>query len=384
MKTIITIGRQYGSAGHSIGKILADDLGIKYYDKELLERAAKDSGLCQELFENHDEKPTNSFLYSLVMDSYSFGYGSTMMDMPLNQKVFLAQFDAIKKISQDGPCVIVGRCADYALEENPNVLSIFIKADMQDRIRRIAKLYDLSDAKAKDKITKIDKQRASYYNYYTSKRWGEVDSYDLCLNSSVFGIDGTVDMIKQAIEVKEAGIRKIFSICSKQNIGETTLLLKIRGGSFYERILKMRIVIQRVKRASVSVEEKVVGSIQKGFLVLIGVGQGDDEATADKYMKKLLGLRIFEDENGKTNKSLADVDGQLLMVSQFTLYANCKKGNRPSFTEAGEPHRAEELYEYMVAKAREQVPVVETGVFGAEMEVSLVNDGPFTVILEDL
>ena len=138
----------------------------------------------------------------------------------------------------------------------------------------------------------------------------------------------------------------------------------------------MRIVIQRVKRASVSVEEKVVGSIQKGFLVLIGVGQGDDEATADKYMKKLLGLRIFEDENGKTNKSLADVDGQLLMVSQFTLYANCKKGNRPSFTEA--------LYEYMVAKAREQVPVVETGVFGAEMEVSLVNDGPFTVILEDL
>ena len=99
MKTIITIGRQYGSAGHSIGKILADDLGIKYYDKELLERAAKDSGLCQELFENHDEKPTNSFLYSLVMDSYSFGYGSTMMDMPLNQKVFLAQFDAIKKIS---------------------------------------------------------------------------------------------------------------------------------------------------------------------------------------------------------------------------------------------------------------------------------------------
>ena len=128
---------------------------------------------------------------------------------PTNLK---AQFDAIKKISQDGPCVIVGRCADYALEENPNVLSIFIKADMQDRIRRIAKLYDLSDAKAKDKITKIDKQRASYYNYYTSKRWGEVDSYDLCLNSSVFGIDGTVDMIKQAIEVKEAGIRKIFSI----------------------------------------------------------------------------------------------------------------------------------------------------------------------------
>ena len=207
MKTIITIGRQYGSAGHSIGKILADGLGIKYYDKELLERAAKDSGLCQELFENHDEKPTNSFLYSLVMDSYSFGYGSTMMDMPLNQKVFLAQFDAIKKISQDGPCVIVGRCADYALEENPNVLSIFIKADMQDRIRRIAKLYDLSDAKAKDKITKIDKQRASYYNYYTSKRWGDADSYDLCIDSGKMGADGSVELVLNAIQLKEKGYK---------------------------------------------------------------------------------------------------------------------------------------------------------------------------------
>ena len=127
----------------------------------------------------------------------------------------------------------------------------------------------------------------------------------------------------------------------------------------------MRIVIQRVKRASVSVEEKVVGSIQKGFLVLIGVGQGDDEATADKYMKKLLGLRIFEDENGKTNKSLADVDGQLLMVSQFTLYANCKKGNRPSFTEAGRAAQSKKnCMNIWSRKTREQVPVVETGVFG--------------------
>ena len=146
----------------------------------------------------------------------------------------------------------------------------------------------------------------------------------------------------------------------------------------------MRLLIQRVNHASVKVDGEVIGNIGKGFLVLVGIGQNDTREIADKYMKKLLGLRIFEDENGKTNKSLADVDGQLLMVSQFTLYANCKKGNRPSFTEAGEPHRAEELYEYMVAKAREQVPVVETGVFGAEMEVSLVNDGPFTVILEDL
>ena len=146
----------------------------------------------------------------------------------------------------------------------------------------------------------------------------------------------------------------------------------------------MKFVIQRVKEASVKVDDEYTGKIKKGYLVLIGVGQEDTKEEADKYIRKMINLRIFEDENGKTNKSLADVDGQLLMVSQFTLYANCKRGNRPSFTEAGEPHRAEELYEYMVAKAREQAPVVETGVFGAEMEVSLVNDGPFTVILEDL
>ena len=195
MKTIITIGRQYGSAGHSIGKILADDLGIKYYDKELLERAAKDSGLCQELFENHDEKPTNSFLYSLVMDSYSFGYGSTMMDMPLNQKVFLAQFDAIKKISQDGPCVIVGRCADYALADEPHCLNIFIRSNMDDRIKRISERLNVTENKAKDIIKKKDKERSSYYNYYTSKKWGDARSYDLCLNTSQISVEDSIELI---------------------------------------------------------------------------------------------------------------------------------------------------------------------------------------------
>lgn len=144
----------------------------------------------------------------------------------------------------------------------------------------------------------------------------------------------------------------------------------------------MRIVIQRVKRASVSVEEKVVGSIQKGFLVLIGIGQGDDEATADKYMKKLLGLRIFEDENGKTNLSLADVGGELLVISQFTLYADCKKGNRPSFVKAGAPDMAEHLYEHFMERCRNYVDVVEKGQFGADMKVELLNDGPFTLMLE--
>lgn len=126
-----------------------------------------------------------------------------------------------------------------------------------------------------------------------------------------------------------------------------------------------------------------MGEIEKGFVVFIGVGQGDTTEIADKYLKKLLGLRIFEDENGKTNLSLADVGGQLLLISQFTLYANCRKGNRPSFVEAGEPEKANELYEYMVAQAREQISVVQTGVFGEHMKVSLENDGPFTVILDE-
>ena len=146
----------------------------------------------------------------------------------------------------------------------------------------------------------------------------------------------------------------------------------------------MKFVIQRVNEASVTIQEETAGQIKKGFLVLIGVGREDTKETADKYVKKMLGLRIFEDENGKTNLSLKDVDGELLLVSQFTLYANCKKGNRPSFIEAGDPGKAEELYEYIIEQCRKEVLVVETGVFGAEMQVSLVNDGPFTIVLENL
>lgn len=206
-KTIITIGRQYGSGGREIGKRLAEDLGIPYYDKELLSRAAKESGICEELFENHDEKPTNSFLYSLVMDTYSFGYASaSFADMPINQKLFLAQFNAIKSIADEGPCVIVGRCADYALEEYDNCMSVFIHCSLKKRIRKIAAKYDLSDAKAKDRILKTDKKRASYYNYYSSKKWGAADSYHLSVDSGLYGIEGSIDLIKHAIERKEKGI----------------------------------------------------------------------------------------------------------------------------------------------------------------------------------
>ena len=202
--TIIPIGREYGSAGREIGYKVAEAFDIKLYDKEMLARAAKESGICEEIFQSHDEKPTNSFLYSLVMDTYSMGYsGNSYTDMPINHKVFLAQFDAIKKIADEGPCILVGRCADYALESYPNVVSVFIHADMQSRIRRIARLYDLTDAKAKDVIVKTDKKRASYYNYYTNKKWSDAESYELCLTSSELGIEGTAQAIIDYVTLKE-------------------------------------------------------------------------------------------------------------------------------------------------------------------------------------
>lgn len=144
----------------------------------------------------------------------------------------------------------------------------------------------------------------------------------------------------------------------------------------------MKFVIQRVNNASVTIDEKIVGKINKGFLVFIGVSNGDTKEIADKMIKKLIGMRIFDDENGKTNLALADVDGELLLVSQFTLYANCKKGNRPSFINAGAPDMANEMYEYIIEKCREMVKVVETGEFGADMKVKLENDGPFTIVLD--
>ena len=146
-RTVITIGREFGSGGHEIGMKLAEKLGIKCYDKELLQVAAKESGLCEELFASQDEKPTNSFLYSLVMDTYSLGYSNSYVDMPINHKVFLAQFDAIKKLAAKESCVIVGRCADYALEDDPFAVSVWIKASLDERIKRIKKLYELNDSR---------------------------------------------------------------------------------------------------------------------------------------------------------------------------------------------------------------------------------------------
>ena len=144
----------------------------------------------------------------------------------------------------------------------------------------------------------------------------------------------------------------------------------------------MKFVIQRVTSASCSVDNKITGQIHRGFLVFIGVSDEDTIEIADKMTKKLLGLRIFEDENGKTNLALKDVDGELLLISQFTLYADCKKGNRPSFVRAGKPDAANAIYEYIINKCKAEIPIVEKGIFGADMKISLLNDGPFTIILD--
>lgn len=201
MNTVITIGRQFGSGGREIGERVAKHFNIPFFDNELLSRTAKESGFCEEMMEVHDERPTSSFLYNLVMDTYSFGYNaSSFVDMPISHKIFLAQFDTIKKIASEGPCVIVGRCADYALADNPDVINLFIYGNEANKIERVMAKYDLTYNRAKDMIVKKDKQRQSYYNYYSSKKWGRADSYDLCINSSMLGVEGTVKLIVQAVE----------------------------------------------------------------------------------------------------------------------------------------------------------------------------------------
>lgn len=207
MNTIITIGRQFGSAGREIGELIAQHYNIQCCDKELLARAAKESGFCEEMISNHDERPTSSFLYNLVMDSYSFGYNaSAYVDVPMSQKVFLAQFNAIKAMAEEGPTIFIGRCADYALADRNDTLRIFIYADEEDKIKRLRNRFpDLtSDAKAKDMMLRKDKQRQSYYNYYTSKKWGRAENYDLCVNSSILGEKGTAELIIKFIDEFES------------------------------------------------------------------------------------------------------------------------------------------------------------------------------------
>lgn len=204
MRSVITISREFGSGGREIGKTLAEKLGIDFYDKELLEIASKESGITQELFVKHDETYTNSFLYSLVMGNYPVTPdGRIAPEMPLNQKIFLAQFDTIRSLAEKGPCVIVGRCADYVLKNKDNVINFFITGSMPQKRRRILERYDIEKNKVEDFIRKTDKRRANYYNYYTDMKWGEAKNYDLCINSSKTGIDGAVELMEAYIRIKE-------------------------------------------------------------------------------------------------------------------------------------------------------------------------------------
>ena len=203
-QTIITVGRQYGSGGRYVAKLLAEELDIPFYDKELLAEASKDSGLCTEVLENYDEKNTRGLLFSLISGVQTHGDSGTMyMDMPLNHKIFLAQFDTIRRLADKGPCVIVGRCADYVLRDHENVLNVFIKASQEDRIKRIVTYYGADPIKAEEILKKADKQRASYYNYYATGTWGDVSNYDLCVDTGTLGIPGTVELIKKCVRIRE-------------------------------------------------------------------------------------------------------------------------------------------------------------------------------------
>ena len=193
--TIITISRQYGSGGRLIGQKLAERLGIPFYDKELITLAAEESGFAEHLFEKNDRNITNSLLYSLSM------YGNTMglYDMPLNDKLFIAQSKTIQNVAEKGPCVIVGRCADYVLRNMPNVLNVFIHSDMESKIRRVVEDYGVESDNVVELINKTDKRRANYYNYYTGQKWGRLENFDLTVDSSKLGIDGTAEFIAQFV-----------------------------------------------------------------------------------------------------------------------------------------------------------------------------------------
>ena len=197
---IITIGRQFGSGGHEIGEKLAKKLGIKFYDKELIKLIAKQSGLCEKVLESYDEKPTNSLLYSIVMDIYP----SVMYTGPtIDQQIYQANYDTIRRLADGEPCVIVGRCADYILRDHPELVSVFVHANSDFRAARIAEEYKLPDAKVRDLLVKTDKKRAHYYNFQSEKQWGAASSYNLCIESSEVGIDGAVDLIMDYINYKK-------------------------------------------------------------------------------------------------------------------------------------------------------------------------------------
>ena len=196
---IITIGREYGTGGREIGQKLALRLGIPFYDRELITRAAKKTGFDEKLFEQLDKRATNSFLYSLTM------FGSVGLNgMSLTDQLYLAQSNVIREMAEESSCVIVGRCADYVLKDRPNTISVFLKAEMQSKVERAVKYYGVDPQKAEDRIRKADKQRASYYNYYATATWGDVNNYDLCVDTGKLGVEGTVELIARFVELRQA------------------------------------------------------------------------------------------------------------------------------------------------------------------------------------
>ena len=201
---VITLSRQLGSGGHEIGKLLAERLDVPFYDKELLAVAAKQSGLSQTAFEEADEKPTNSFLYSLSVGSHMMAGAYTDYSQFLsNDQLFLKQAEAIRKIAAEGPCVIVGRCADYVLREHPGLVSVYVHAALDVRVKRIMQLEKLPEDKARSYVIKADKKRANYYNFYTGKDWNRADSYDFCVDAGKLGIQGTERLIEGIVRLTD-------------------------------------------------------------------------------------------------------------------------------------------------------------------------------------
>ena len=204
-QTVITIGREFGSGGREIGERLVRDLGIPFYDKELIALAAEKSGMSQEYLKEADEKPTNSLLYSLSTGFSLLGRAaSPAYSMPITDKLFILQSDLIKQAAEQGSCVIVGRCADYILSDHPSCVHIFLRAELPLRIVRCMKLYDLTKEKAEELVTKTDKKRASYYNYYSGNKWGDLKNYHLCIDTGAVGIENTVRLIESFLEMKAA------------------------------------------------------------------------------------------------------------------------------------------------------------------------------------
>lgn len=206
MKTVITIGRQLGSNGKIIGQKLAEQLGFKFYDKDLIARVAKENGLSENLFDEMNEKPTSSLLYSLVMGVQSSkGLYYQYNDILNGDSLFKLQADVIKSIANEGPCIIVGRCADYILRENPHLIKLFLYADPETRIKTLMKRDNMSEKEARSAINKADKRRANYYNFYTNNSWGNVNNYDLCVDTGKLSLDQCSDLLHSYVKIREKG-----------------------------------------------------------------------------------------------------------------------------------------------------------------------------------